>query len=339
MRPSLIADVLTARFNAHRAGNLRRAAYIEGLPGLGKTETPKQVARSLNVGYGSVHGPLMQPEDYGMPVVNADRTGVTFVVPAEKFPLVGSDHFPDEGIFVIEELPQADNAGQKILANMIQEREIHGRQLKPGWMIIATGNPQSSRAGANRVLSHLADRFTKYVYEPHLDDWCAWALDNGVATEVVSFLRFRPNLLCDFDAHREKNATPRGWSQGVSASIGTVPHEAEFETFCGDVGEGAAAEFVGFLRIYRKLPNPDVVLMNPDKHELPTDPATCYALAGAIANRATPDNFERVITVAERMAPEYMVLTVRDSIRRNREVQNTKAFIKWASGAGAKVLL
>lgn len=339
MRPSLVIDTLTARFNAHRAGHLKRATFIEGLPGLGKTEVTKQVAAALDVGYANVHGPLMQPEDYGMPVVNAKRDGVTFVVPEEKFPLVGSDHFPDEGIFVIEELPQADNAGQKILANLVQEREIHGKRLKDGWMIVATGNPQSSRAGANRVLSHLADRFTKYVYEAHLDDWCEYALNAGVATEVVSFLRFRPNLLCDFDAQREKNATPRGWTQGVAASLGLVPPEAEFETFTGDVGEGAAAEFVGFLRIYRKLPNPDVVLMNPAKHELPTDPATCYALAGAIANRASPDNFERVVTVAERMAPEYMVLTIRDSIRKNKDIQNTKAFIKWASGSGAKVLL
>lgn len=338
MRPSLIAETLTARFAAHREGKLRRAAYIEGLPGLGKTEVTKQVTKALGIGYRALHAPLMQPEDYGMPVVNAARDDVAFVVPAEKFPLVGTD-CEDEGILVIEELPQADNASQKILANMIQEGEIHGKHLKPGWMIVATGNPMSSRAGANRVLSHLADRFTKYQYEAHLDDWCAFALDAGVAVEVVSFLRFRPNLLCDFDAQREKNATPRGWVQGVAASIGTVPPEAEFETFCGDVGEGAAAEFLGFLRIFRKLPNPDVVLMNPDKHELPTDPATCYALAGAIANRATADNFERVVTVAERMNPEYMVLTIRDSIRRNRDVQNTKAFIKWASGAGAKVLL
>jgi hypothetical protein len=280
----------------------------------------------------------MQPEDYGMPVVSADRTDISFVVSSDRFPIVGSD-CPDTGILLIDELPQAGNAEQKILANLIQAREIHGKKLKPGWMIVATGNRASDRAGANRVLSHLKDRVNELEYEASLDDWCNFALERGVATEVIAFLRFRPNLLLDFDAQREKNPTPRGWVEGVAASLGVVPPEAEFETIKGDVGEGAAAEFLGFLRIFRKLPNPDVVLMSPKTHELPTDPATCYALAGAIATRASKDNFERIVQVAERMAPEYMVLTIRDSIRRNREVQNTKAFITWASGPGAKVLI
>ena len=51
--------------------------------------------------------------------------------------------------------------------------------------------------------------------------------------------------------------------------LGKVPAEAEYECFKGAVGEGAAAEFVGFMRIYRKLPNPDAILMNPDT------PLTC----------------------------------------------------------------
>lgn len=334
MRPSLLIDTLASRF----ASNRNRAAILMGPPGCGKTEVTGQLADRLGVGYRVLHAPLMQPEDYGMPVVSADRSDIKFVVSSEKFPLVGSD-CPDEGILVIDELPQADNSGQKILANLIQAREIHGHKIKPGWMIVCTGNRASDRAGANRVLGHLKDRLTEYEYEVSLDDWCAFALERDVPVEVVSFIRFRPNLLSDYDPQREKNPTPRGWVQGVGPTLGAVAPEAEFETIKGDVGEGAAAEFVGFLRIFRKLPNPDVVLMNPGTHDLPTDPATCYALAGAIAARATPDNFERIVTVAQRMAPEYMVLTVRDSIRRNPDVQNTKAFITWASGAGSKVLL
>ena len=338
MRPTLLIETLKSRFIAQRAGVSKRAAFILGPPGVGKTETVEQTASALGIGFKVLHAPLMQPEDYGMPKFSADRDDMTFVVSSDKFPLVGSD-CPDEGILLIDELPQAGHNEQKILANAIQAREIHGKKFKPGWMIVATGNRKSDRAGANQVLSHLKDRLTEYDYEVSLDDWCAHAMDRGVATEVVAFLRFRPNLLMDFDPQRDKNPTPRGWVQGVAASLGTVPPEAEFETIKGDVGEGAAAEFLGFLKIFRKLPNPDVVLMNPSTHELPTDPATLYALAGAIAARASADNFERVITVAERMAPEFMVLTVRDSIRRNRAVQNTKAFIKWASGAGAKVLI
>lgn len=338
MKPSTIAATLKARFNAHLSGQLHRAAYIEGKPGGGKTQIVGQVARELGVGFMAIHAPLMQPEDYGMPIVNSDRTGVKFVVPTEKFPIEGAAG-PDTGFLLIDEVGQADNAGQKILANLVQEREIHGRKLKPGWMIVCTGNPTSSRAGANRLLSHFADRLTTYEYEINLDDWSAWAITNKVSPEVISFIRFRPNLLCDFDPQRDKNATPRGWAEGVSPALGTVPAEAEFETFKGDVGEGAAAEFLAFLKIYRKLPNPDAVLMQPDKADVPTDPATLYALAGAIAARATKTSFERVMTYAKRMPAEFTVLVVRDSIRRDREIPATRAFTEWAATDGAKILL
>ncbi len=338
MKPSIILSTIKARFTAHLDDNLHRAMYLVGLPGGGKTQIVAQAARELGVGFRAIHAPLMLPEDYGMPIVNAKRDGVTFVVPSEKFPIVGAD-CPDTGLLLIDEAPQADNSGQKILANLVQEREIHGKKLKPGWMIVVTGNPTTARAGANRLLSHFSDRMTAYAFEIDLDDWCVWALDNRVKPEVIAFIRFRSDLLCDFDPQRDKNATPRGWAEGVSASLGIVPPDAEYDSFKGDVGEGAAAEFLAFLKIFRKLPNPDAVLMNPEKAEVPTDMATLYAISSAIAARASKSSFERVMTYARRLPPEFSVLVVRDSIRKDREVTSTRAFIDWASKDGAKILL
>jgi hypothetical protein len=155
-------------------------------------------------------------------------------------------------------------------------------------------------------------------------------INNGVKPEVISFIRFRPGLLHEFDAQRDSNPTPRSWVEGVSDVLGTVPSDAEYECFKGAVGEGAAAEFVGFLRIFRKLPNPDNILLNPTSGEVPTDPATLYALSGAIAERATEANFERVCTFAERMPPEFSVLTISYACRKKPELANTQAFTKWS---------
>jgi hypothetical protein len=197
-------------------------------------------------------------------------------------------------------------------------------------MVISTGNRQADRAGANRVLSHLRNRETVIELETHLDDWTSWAIQAGVKPEVISFIRFRPGLLHDFDPQRDQNATPRSWVEGVSDVLGTVPAEAEFECFKGAVGEGAAAEFVGFVRIFRKLPNPDAILLNPTTADVPKDPATLYALTGAIAQRATESNFERVCTYAERMPPEFSVLMVSIAARRDPDLANTQAFTKWS---------
>ena len=155
-------------------------------------------------------------------------------------------------------------------------------------------------------------------------------LSHGVRAEVVSFLRFRPNLLHDYDPQRDCNPTPRSWVEGVSAVLGVVPPDAEYECFKGAVGEGAAAEFVGFLRIFRKLPNPDSILLHPDTADVPTDPATLYALSGALATRASDSNFARVCTYCERMPPEFSVLTVSQAARRNPDLASTAAFTQWA---------
>jgi hypothetical protein len=109
-----------------------------------------------------------------------------------------------------------------------------------------------------------------------------------------------------------------------------VRPEAEFEMFKGAVGEGPAAEFVGYLRIFRKLPNPDNIMLNPDKAEVPTDPATLYALSGALANRITESNMDRAVTYMERMPPEFSVLGISYACRRDPDLANTAAFVRWS---------
>ena len=334
MRPTLLADTIKARI----AADVKRTIYIVGSPGLGKTQIVKQIADDLNIGFKCIHAPLKQPEDMGLPVVSAKRDSVKFIVPAEDFPMEGSA-CEDKGILLIDELPQAENSIQKILANLLQEREIHGQKLKPGWTIITTGNRTKDRAGANRVLSHLMNRMTMLEFEPHLDDWCEWYMKQpNCSFEGLSFLRFRPGLLSDFNPQLDINPTPRAWVEGVFASMGTVPVEAEMETFKGDVGEGAAAEFVGFLKIYRDLPDPDTILLNPDKAKVPTDSATLFALSGALAQRASEINFDRVMTYSNRMPPEFTVIVVRTATQKDKAISNTKAFRQWALGPGAKLL-
>ena len=112
--------------------------------------------------------------------------------------------------------------------------------------------------------------------------------------------------------------------------LGVVPADAEYECFKGAVGEGRGAEFVGFLKIHRKLPNPDNILMNPTTANVPDDPATLYALCGTLAHKATLANFDRVITYVARMPKEFSVLCISYATRKNDELASSGAFTKWA---------
>ena len=320
MRATLLKETLKSLFP------IKRTVCIEGPPGGGKTTIVHQVAEELDVPVIERHMPTMLVEDFG--ILFPDGSAQLHYKLPDWFPVKGKA--PEHGILLFDDRNQASSDLQKVLANICQARTLHGVPMPDGWQVISTGNRQGDRAGANRVLSHLRNRESVLELETHLDDWTSWAMTNGVKAEVTSFIRFRPNLLHDFDPQRDQNATPRSWVEGVSDVLGTVPAEAEFECFRGAVGEGAAAEFVGFVRIWRKLPNPDAILLNPTTTNVPTDPATLYALAGAIANRATEGNFERVCTYAERMPPEFSVLTISYAARRNPDLANTQAFTKWS---------
>jgi hypothetical protein len=350
MKPTQVLNLIEARYKA----NIRRPLFLNSSPGLGKTELAAQAAARIGVAFHAIHAPLLQPEDYGFPVINREKGDVSFIVSKEKFPVVGSS-FPESGIMLIDELTQCDASSQKVLANLIHEREIHGQKLKDGWMLIATGNRQSDRSGASPLLRHLGNRVTYITLDASLDDWTQWALSNHVKPEVISFLRFRPELLTNFDPVQEISATPRAWVREVSESLGAIPSELEFETFKGAIGEGPAAEFMGFLKVFRKLPNPDAIILNPTSYPVPDlkdkeASSVLYALVGALVNRTSPDNFARILQYVQRMPGEFTALYVKDVTRCSNPgkkscnckacgVTCTKDFVQWASGPGAKLLI
>ena len=320
MRATLLKETIKSLFP------ITRTLCIEGAPGGGKTTIVHEVAQELGIPCIERHMPTMLVEDFGILFPNGDDK-LHYKLP-DSFPVKGKA--PEQGILLFDDRNQAGPDLQKVLANICQARTLHGVPMPDGWMVVSTGNRQSDRAGANRVLSHLRNRETVLELETHLDDWTAWAINHGVKPEVISFIRFRPGLLHDFDPQRDQNATPRAWVEGVSDVLGTVPAEAEFECFKGAVGEGAAAEFVGFVRIFRKLPNPDAILLNPTTADVPKDPATLYALSGALAQRATDGNMDRFVTYIDRMPPEFSVLSMSMAVRRDSSLANTQAFTKWA---------
>lgn len=319
MRAALLKETIKSLFP------ITRTLSIEGSPGGGKTTIVHEVAKELDIPCIERHMPTMLVEDFG--ILFPDGNDKLHYKLPDWFPVKGKS--PERGILLFDDRNQAGPDLQKVLANICQARTLHGVPMPDGWMVVSTGNRQSDRAGANRVLSHLRNRETVLELDTHLDDWTSWAINHDVKPEVISFIRFRPGLLHDFDPQRDQNATPRAWVDGVSDVLGTVPAEAEFECFKGAVGEGAAAEFVGFVRIFRKLPNPDSILLNPTTADVPEDPAALYALSGALAQRATETNFERVTQYCERMPPEFSVLTVSYACRRNHDLANTQAFTRW----------
>lgn len=298
--------------------------YIEGKPGGGKSALAAEIGREL--GFDNVvqfFASLRDPVDLmGTPAPDNEVT--RWRPPAELMVL-------SEGrnLLVLEELSDCGMQMQNALCGLIHDKHVGNLHLSPETYIIATGNRTQDKSGANRLASKLYGRIRLFEYTENVDDFSDWALDAGIDPILIQFLRFRPDLLSDFDPNRKANPTPRTWVR-ASKTPASLPTNVYFNNIAGDVGEGAAAEYTGFRKIYEALPNIDGILMNPSKSDVPTEPAVLYALTGALAHRTSKDNFDRVSEYVSRLPAEFQVMCVSDAMKLHPDIKNTKAFIAWA---------
>ena len=333
MRPSQITTALGYLIDANQP------VMLHGSPGVGKSDVVRQIAKQRGIELIDLRLSQLDPVDLrGVPSVDTKKHITSWNTPS-FLPTDG------KGILFLDEINSAAQATQAAAYQLVLDRKLGDYVMPPGWAIIAAGNRSTDRAIVNQMSTALKNRFTHLNYEVNNDDWCDWALRNNISVEVLGFIRFRPMLLNEFEQRNESKeekervrrlkdaqafATPRSW-EFLSKVVQQKPSsDIEYELYTGIVGEGAAAEFMGYLKYYRDLPNLDALLMNPGAAKVPDAPATLYALATGLATKATPDNMERVVKYALRLPAEFQVLLMKDAITRDNELTQTKSFNSWA---------
>lgn len=321
MKPSHIHHALETAYT------VRRPVMLTGAPGVGKSQVIAQFAKAHDLRLIDVRTILLDPVDLrGLPHLHEGRAA--WAIP-DFLPRIDRDG--ERGLLFLDELLTAPPAVQAACYQLVLDRRLGEYELPPGWSILAAGNRQEDRAGAHRMLTALANRFIHLTFDIDVDEWVSWALSAGMPTELIAFIRFRPELLHKFEPTAKEAAfpSPRTWQYTGETLLSRPRSSVEHALYVGTVGEGAAAEFTGFLRVFRSIPDPDVVLMSPASAPVPNDPATLYALAGALARKATRDNFERVVEYIERLPAEYAVVTVRDATTLHPACCETRTFIQW----------
>jgi hypothetical protein len=331
------SDIKTSVLANFARGNAL-VPFVTGKPGGGKSSLARDIVMSLGVSPDRItefNPSLRDPVDImGLPKVDGDHA--SWLPPSEFF-RIRDDGSDQPCALILEELSDAQIPMQNPLCRVILDRYAGELKLHPKLFIIATGNRTEDKSGANRMSTKLGNRMQTLAFDENLDDWCDWALNNNIAVEMIQFLRFRPNLLSDFDPNRAINPTPRSWAFANEVDPG-LTSDLYFANIAGCVGEGAAAEYTGFKRIFEGLPNIDGILLNPSKADVPTDPAVLYALTGALAHKCSKDNFDRVTEYIGRMPADFQVMCIFDAQKLKPEIRNTKAFVQW-SVKNANILL
>lgn len=319
MKPSAIAQALNTLLA------IRQPAFLWGPPGVGKSQVVAQVAAALDLELVDVRAVLLDPVDLrGIP--RFDASGATVWCPPAFLPRQG------RGILFLDELNAAPPLVQAACYQLILDRRLGEYVLPEGWTVLAAGNGESDRAVTHRMPSALANRMVHLDFEPDLDDWLAWAEEEGIDPRIRAFLRFRPRLLHAFDPRADDKAfaSPRSWAFASRILEATPGPEAGPGLLRGAVGPGAAAELAGFLEVYGRMPDPDAVLADPGGVHLPDDPAVICALCESVARKASDETMPGLAMLAARLPVEFGVLLMRDAAAVRPSVLETEAFRGWA---------
>lgn len=303
---------------------------VTGKPGIGKTDIIVQAALQANARCIITHPVVSDPTDYkGLPY--ADKSGASFLPFGDLRALIDAK---DLTVYFMDDLGQAPAAVQAAIMQLILCRRINGHKVSDNVVFVAATNRKQDRAGVTGMLEPVKSRFASIIgLDVDLDDWCRWALTTGnMPVELVSFIRFRPELLDGVEPSKDIINTP---SPRTIANLGKLqnagcPTGLQREMFSGAVGDAFAAEYKGFLDIFNELPDINSIFLNPDTAHLPERPDVSYALTLALAGKITPDNSEAAFTYIKRMNAETQVSCVKDAINRDAKLTNTKGYISWA---------
>jgi len=133
----------------------------------------------------------------------------------------------------------------------------------------------------------LANRFSHFEVDTHLDDWVAWAYANQIDERVIAFLRFRPELLFDFDPAHNPVAfpSPRSWEFAHRALQKFPDGNLLLESLQACVGPAAGIELNAFVDNLDNLPDIDAIVKG-EEATVPKETDLQYAVAAALVGRA-----------------------------------------------------
>ncbi len=340
MRPSHLQVILETEFSS-TLDRHHTPVMIWGPPGVGKSQLVARLAQQNGVPLVDVRLSQLEPTDLrGIPF-QVDKL-VEWAVPRM---LPDAQRHGSKGILFLDEITSATPAVSAAAYQLILDRCLGEYRVPDEWVIFAAGNRQGDRGVTYSMPSPLANRFTHYNFDVNIDDWVMWAHQQGIDERVIAFLRFRPELLFDFDPATDPVAfpTPRSWEFAHHALQKFDPDSPVLASALqACVGEAAGIEINAFIDNLHNLPDVNAILAGEDV-VVPDSIDLQYALASSLVGQAVvlseaseqgaDEKLGHILNFAQRFAQREMgVMLVSDMHRAiGRRLFSLPQFKQWAN--------
>ncbi|MBE9516150.1 MAG: MoxR family ATPase [Proteobacteria bacterium] len=284
MRPAHILGILDREYKSTAEGH-HTPVMLWGPPGVGKSQMVVETAQKHNVPVVDIRLSQMEPTDLrGIPFRTGDK--VEWAIPSL---LPDAERHGERGILFLDEITSAAPTVSAAAYQLILDRRLGEYSVPDGWAIFAAGNRQGDRGVTYAMPAPLANRFSHYEVEAHLDDWVAWAYTNNIDERVIAFLRFRPELLFDFDPAHNPVAfpSPRSWEFAHRALQKFHDHPSLLlDGMQASIGPAAGIELKAFVDNLDNLPDIDAIINGGNEVPVPKEIDLQYAVASALVGRA-----------------------------------------------------
>lgn len=191
--------------------------YLEGKPGIGKTQIVKQVADELGIGFVSfsithhTRNSLL-----GLPVITdfaggkyTEYTMSEIIASVIERQAAGEE----EGILLLDEFNCASDTIMPTMLSFLQTRNIGRHELPEGWSMVLCGNPGEYNKSARKMDAVIMDRLRRIKVEYSLKDFFEYAAEMKLHRSIQEFLETYSQYFyrCNTNEGKDEIVTARSW--------------------------------------------------------------------------------------------------------------------------------
>lgn len=275
-------EIVEQQFNE----GIMRPIFGLGKGGIGKTESIRDLAQKLGVGYIDIRLLMYSEVDLkGIPYPNQEHT---FTVWLQNNILPREERDGKRGLLVLDEITSVSRSVRTAAYQLLNERRLGEYVLPDGWMVVCLGNGEEDGGDFQGMEGNFANRCSIFNVSPNIDAWKDWAYQSGVNYLVLAYVSWQPGDLHTYNPESETEmlfSSPRAW-KAVSDILNIHGYNKDDEItalrILSNVGSRVGNKFISFCKYKESAVDPSDIINGVKVKEITETEVLFMTIQGVI---------------------------------------------------------